>query len=1016
VNGDGHVRWRLLGPLGLRTAESWAGVGAPKLRALLAVLLVEPGRVVSIERLVDELWGEDPGPGVRKLVSQYVFRLRRLAADPDARVLVTEAPGYRLAITADEVDAGRFEALLAEGRAALRDQDAERAADLSARALSMWRGAALADVPRGPLVAAEASRLEELRVAAIELRIEAGLRCGQADDFVPELRRLIAADPLREPFWYQLMRVLDQGGRPAEALAAYARVREILADELGADPGPDLQELHRRILAGQPVPDAPARDDRGRAGAAVPRQLPAAVRHFVGRTRELAMLSGYLDAESGAEDGLVISAIAGSAGVGKTALAVHWAHQVADRFPDGQLYVNLRGYDPGAPMPAAEALAGFLRALGVPGRDIPAEADERAAQYRGLLAGRRVLVLLDNAASAEQVRPLLPASSPCVAVVTSRDALAGLVARDGARRLDLELLRPADAEELLTRLIGERAAADPEATARLAAQCARLPLALRVAAELAAAQPALALTELVGELADQQRRLDFLQADDDPRTAVRAVFSWSYRHLDAGAARTFRLAGLHPGPDFECYAAAALAGTGLAPAQRLLDLLTRAHLVQRTGPGRYSLHDLLGAYARELSAQAGGEDEQRAALTRLFDYYLHAAATAVDTLYPADHHRRPSVPEPGTPSAPVTDPAAARAWLDAERASLVAVAARAAASGWAGHATRLAVTLFRYLDTGGHYTEAVSIYSSAHQAARLTGNRGAEAEALASLGTVELRQGRYEQATGHGLLALAIFRETGDRSGEAQVLHNLGGVALLQGRWEQAADRFEQAAELCRQTGDRYGEARSLINTGIVALQRGRWQEASDHNRRALRLCRAVGDRSGEAYILNSLGIVERRKGRPDSAADYHQLALAIFRETGDRSGEAYALTGLGDVGQRADFHEQALVIFRETGDAAGQAKAFNGLGEALFGVGQPESARARHSDALDLAGEIGDKYEEARAHNGLGLAYHATGEPDQAQRHWRDALSLYADLGAPEADEVRDRAGRHAGQSRHAG
>jgi DNA-binding SARP family transcriptional activator len=612
-------KWRVLGPMRLRTPGGWVGVGAPKMRALLAVLLAEPGRVVSTERLVAELWGEHPGLRARKLVSQYVFRLRRLAGDPDGRVLVTEAPGYRLAMAAGEVDAGRFEGLVSAGREALRHDDAERAARSCAAALALWRGPALADVPHGPLVATEATRLEELRLTAVELRIEVALRAGQSEEFVPELRRLTAAEPLRERFWHQLMRALDQCGRPAEALAAYAQARKVLAEELGADPCPDLQRLHRRILTGHPVPAAGPRGVRGQAAATgpdpaarpAPRQLPPMVRPFVGRADQLRMLSGFLDVDSGAGAGLVASVIVGTAGVGKSALAVHWAHQVAGRFPDGQLYVNLHGCDACRPVQATDALAGFLRALGVAGPHIPAEAEERSAQYRSLLAGRRVLVLLDNAASVEQVRPLLPASSDCVAVVTSRDALAGLVARDGARRLGLGLLPLADAGELLATLIGDRAAADPEATAAMAMRCARLPLALRVAAEFAAARPAVPLARLAGELADQQRRLDAPQAGGDAWTAVRA---------------------------------AALPGPDLDHAQHLLTVLARAHLLQPIGPDRYGLHDLLRAYARELGAGEGGEDVNRDALTRLFDYHLRAAA-------------------------------AARAWLDAEPAGAPAPAA-----------------------------------------------------------------------------------------------------------------------------------------------------------------------------------------------------------------------------------------------------------------------------------------------------------------------------------------------------
>jgi hypothetical protein len=440
----------------------------------------------------------------------------------------------------------------------------------------------LADVPPGPLVSAEVSRLEELRLAAIELRIEASIADGSGSELVAELHRLTDSYPLRERFWQLLMRALDASGRPAEALAAYARAREVIADELGADPGPDLQRLHLRLLARENTvgaaavappaagqPEAASGQSRPAAESDYgPRELPGAVADFVGRTEELGRLFELLDqaALAGAGGAVVISAIGGTAGVGKTALALHWAHQAADRFPDGQLYVNLRGYDRDQPMTAGDALAGFLRTLGVAGSDIPADTGERATLYRSMLAGRRVLLILDNAAQDAQVRPLLPGAPGSMAVVTSRGTLAGLVARDGAHRLDLDLLPTADAVGLMRTLVGERAQVNPAAARTLVAQCARLPLALRVAADWAGPRPGSPLDELTAELADQQRRLDLLDATGDPMTAVRAVSSWSYQHLDEPAARMFRLLGVHPGPDISAAAAASLAG--LPPRRR----------------------------------------------------------------------------------------------------------------------------------------------------------------------------------------------------------------------------------------------------------------------------------------------------------------------------------------------------------------------------------------------------------------------------------------------------------------
>jgi tetratricopeptide (TPR) repeat protein/transcriptional regulator with XRE-family HTH domain len=743
--------------------------------------------------------------------------------------------------------------------------------------------------------------------------------------------------------------------------------------------------------------------------AAIPRQLPQAVRGFVGRAHELKALTELLGSREGVPGTVVISAIAGTAGVGKTALAVHWAHQIAEGFPDGQLFVNLRGYDPDQPMPAAHALAGFLRALGVPGRELPAEEDERAALYRSLLAGRQVLVVLDNAGSVGQVRPLLPGAPACTVVVTSRDALAGLVARDGAARLDLDLLPPDDAVGLLRALIGRRVDADPGAAAVLAARCCRLPLALRVAAELAASRPSVPLSELAAELADQQRRLDLLDAGGDPRTGVRVVFSWSYQHLDAETARAFRLLGLHPGPDLDPYAAAALTGSSLEQAYRVLDLLVRAHLIQPAGPGRFGLHDLLRGYALELTTVLDAEEERRAALTRLFDHYLHTAATAMDALYPGERHRRPAVPAPASPEPALTEPASVRAWLDTERACLVAAAAYAAGQGWPGHAIRLAATVFRHLEVAGHYPEIAAIQGHARDAARLTGDRVAEAEALQDLAIVDLLKGRYEQAEDQLRQVLELLGEAGSHSGKARVLGNLGIICFHQGQYRQAARHHEQALTLFRQAGDRFGEARALNNLGFANLLLGRYQQSAGFLRSAEALSRQTGDQAITAYSLINLGLIDLREGRCQQAVTHLEKALALSRETGNRTGHAHSLVNLGIADLRQGRHEQAagqlrraLALSRELGDRTLETEALNGLGDVFLATGRAARARSWHRAALSLATQIGARYDQACAHSGLARGYYATGATGRARRHWENALALYTSLGVPEADEVR--------------
>jgi tetratricopeptide (TPR) repeat protein/transcriptional regulator with XRE-family HTH domain len=751
----------------------------------------------------------------------------------------------------------------------------------------------------------------------------------------------------------------------------HPRTIRLLGETLGlsAKACDELIAAYRAGSRGGPVATSPQPAQlAGTAGIVVPRELPGLARHFVGREDELAALSALADQAPGRAPGpVVISAIGGTAGVGKTALALQWAHQMAGRFPDGQLYVNLRGYGPGEPVTAGEALTGFLRALGVPGPDIPAQTEQRAARYRSLLSGRRMLIIVDNACGAGQVRPLLPAEPGCVVLVTSRDTLAGLVARDGAQRLDLDLLPMADAVGLLRALIGGRVDAAPGAAAELAVRCSRLPLALRVAAEVATVYPARSLADLAGELEDQQQRLDVLDAGKDEDTAVRAVLSWSYRHLDISAARAFRLVGLHPGPDLDRYAAAALVGTTVERAGRLLDVLTRGYLIQPTRTGRHAMHDLLRGYARELADSHDGEQERQRALTRLFDYYLHSAATAMAVLRPAERMAldaaRPPRAQAAIASGPIGSPAAALTWLDTERACLLDAVEYMAENGWPGQASRMADVLLYYLDGRGHYAEAVILHGHGRRAAHKIADRTAEARALIGLGVVAIRQGRYQDATSHYQQALTLFRQAGDTSGVARAGCGLGIIHRLQGRYPQAVSRLQQALDLYRTQGDSAGAVLPLGNLGIVALRQGRYPQAADHLQQAVDLARQAGNLDGMADMLSELGAVALNQGQLRRAASLHRQARGVFRKTGNRTGEAHAL---------------------------------NGLGEALLAAGRPGDARAEYAAALGLASRIGLRNQQARAHRGLGRAWDTLGEPGQARRHWQEALAIFNDLGIP--------------------
>jgi DNA-binding SARP family transcriptional activator len=978
----------LLGPVAVHCGGVAMPVPRGRQRAVLAVLLLNAGRVMSVAEIAETLWGPAPPPSAPATVRNYMKRLRRALGDAGQARIVTRSPGYMIRVDPGELDVARFEVLLGAARNAARGGSWEAAADQARAALALWRGEPLADVESEALALREVPRLTELWLQAAELRIDAELRLGRHGEVIAELERLAAAHPLREHLHALMMLALYREGRQAEALAAYRRVRRVLVDELGAEPGAELRDLHRQILAAGPVLVAPESahlppGDARLAGArpvpVVPRELPGPVPQFVGRAAELAELTGMLERASAQRPRtLVISAIAGTAGVGKTALAMQWAHHVADRFPDGQLHVNLRGYDPGQPVPAAGALAGFLRSLGVAEKDIPADTAERAARYRSLLAGRRMLIVIDNATAAEQVRPLLPGSPSCVTVVTSRDALAGLVARDGARRLDLGPLPSAEAVDLLRALIGGRVDAEPDATVTLAGYCARLPLALRVMAERAAASPGVSLTELTSELADQQERLDLLDAAGDRLTAVRAVFSWSVRHLDDHAGRAFRLLGLHPGADFDAYAAAALTGATLQQAGRVLHRLARAHLIQPAGTGRYAMHDLLRAYAADQAAGPGREQEREAALARLFDHYVATAAIAAATLFRGDPDQ-PAVPQPAGPVPPLTSPAAALAWLDAERSTLVAVAAHAADHGWDGHAIGLAVTIFRYPDVG-YFTDAAAVHGHAHRAAARSGDRAAEAAVLTMLGAADAARGRLRQATSHLEQALALCRAAGDRIGEARALGSLGMVEFCRGRYQRSAGLHRQALAIYLEAANQAGQTRELHALGVVDLRQGRYEQAAGNLWRALEFFRAAGLRSGEAVVLGSLGELELRQGRYLQATSHLRQSLDLSREIGNRPCQAQALARLGLSELRQGRRQQAighlrrsLALHTQAGNSSGQAEALNGLGEAFLARSQAGEAGARHAAALALAIRSGDRREQARARNGLASACHAS-------------------------------------------
>jgi DNA-binding SARP family transcriptional activator/tetratricopeptide (TPR) repeat protein len=1055
-----RLEFRVLGPVEALHGGQRLDIGHPRQRAVLAVLLLDLNHVVSAQQLIDRVWGEDPPVTVRNVLYGYVAGLRTALVRAAAGncMLARRAGGYVLAADEDQLDLCWFRRLAVQARAADRDEDA---AQQLSEALALWRGEALTGLG-GPWLEGVRQALSRQRMDAVACANDIRLRQGEHAALAGELSELIARNPADERLAGQLILALYRSGRPGEALRWFERTRLRLADELGADAGPELQALHRQILAEDPALAFPGRV--GRQSELTPRELPADVEGFAGRAGQLAALDRLLAvpaSESGpvgragdstvrTKSTVVISALSGTAGVGKTALAIRWAHRAAERFPDGQLYVTLRGYDPAAPVPASEALAGFLRALGVASADIPPHTEERAARYRSLVAGRRILVVIDNARSAEQVRPLLPGTASCVTVVTSRDSLAGLVARDGAWRLELDLMPEPDAVGLLRELIGARVDEEPAAAALLAAQCARLPLALRLAAELAVSRPEVPLADLARQLADQRIRLDLLDAGGDSQSAVRAVFSWSYRQLTTDMARAFRQLGLHPGASVEPNAAAALLQTSPVTARRLLDQLARASLMQAAGPGRYGMHDLLRSYARELAASQDGEQESAAALARLVDYYLHAAAAAMDALLPGERSRRPELRPPALPAGVPADNAAALPWLDAEWFCLGAVIAEASARGWAGKATQLADTLSWYLLTSGHAPEALRIYDDVLHAAVRSADRASEAIMLARIGAVCSYQGRSRDAASHLQRALTIYRDIGDQAGQARALTGLGDIGprpkdgpdpvscyrraaaiyrrtgdlagqvtaltglacglTAQGLHQEAARQFHRALQLSHDFGQPEHRLHALCHLSLFEIQLGRYQQADAHLREYLALCRGTGNRNGEALALADLAWIDLEQDRLSRARQGNLRALAQCDEVGDHRIRIFVLANLGVTETRLGRHEeaaghqrQALELAQASHNRECEADALNGLGELCRATGHPDQAIRHHTRALDLASQLGYQPEQARAHEGLGHCHQASGDHQAAHRHWQQALTCYRTLGAPHAARVHD-------------
>jgi DNA-binding SARP family transcriptional activator/tetratricopeptide (TPR) repeat protein len=997
----GGVRYLILGPVKVLDGDR-AVVLTGRRRTVLGLLLANAGQVVSQDYLIDAVWDDAPPATARRQIQNDISALRRALADAGALdAIATDGDGYRILPRPGELDAQVFADLVTEALDLSGAGQPAAAAGKLRSALALWRGPALLGLS-GRGWDAAVVRLEEGRLAAAEDCFELELGLGKHRELVGEIAELVAAHPLRERLVGQLMLALHGSGRQPDALAAYDRLRARLADELGLSPGTSLQQLHTAILrndpAVAPVAEAPvAADGKATAPPATPAQLPADVPGFTGRADHLRLLDGLLAAAGDqAPNAVVISAIAGMAGVGKTTLAVHWGHRVRDHFPDGQLYVNLRGFAVDAPpVGPVEALAHLLRSLGEPAERIPSDVQTAAGRYRSLLADRRVLVVLDNAVNADQVRSLLPGSPGCLVLVTSRNRLTGLLARDGASSLTLDVLSPDEARGLLTAILGpDRLAAEPAATAELAEMCSHLPLALRVAAANLVSHPWPSVAAYVGALREGDR-LTALDVDGDEQAGVRRAFDLSYRTLDDEARRIFRLLGLVPGPDATAEAAAALAGAGVPHARRQLDRLVTAHLLNQPMLGRYTLHDLLRDYATERARDEESEADRRVAVRRLHDWYVHGADSAARVLY--GHAMRLPVPplDVQTPAV-VPDEAAALAWLDAERANLVAAIRHAAQHGPRSVAWLLADALRGYFWLGMHIVEWQTAARAALAAAEAEGDTRAAAAAQLSLGDSHFRQGTLESAIERYEAALPLAEQTGWFQCEVAANCGLGVIYRDSGRLRPAIEYLDRGFKLCRANAWRPGEAISLDHLGRAHLQLGRLADAHECCTRALAINREIGSRLGEATALGYLGDILHAQGRSDEAVERLSAALPLFQELGDRTNEAYALRVLAAVrceqdatAEAARLGHVALELARELGERRIEAEVLSTLGELAHRTGRHRDAVEHHARALRLARAAGARYPEAEALIGLATEHRCLGDGAEALRHARHALAI---------------------------
>ena len=1036
------MEFRVLGPTELWLAGRQRDLGPARERGVLAILLLTPGTIVPAETLIDRLWDAQPPAKARESLSVYVARLRaslRQALGDSVR-LAGRLSGYALDIDPEAVDLHQFRRLRRQADALVAGGDHDGAAQLLREADGLWRGQALAGI-RGDWMTRMRHSLEEERRAAMLRRVECDLELGRHADLVGELRGLLVQYPLDETLVGYQMEALYRCGRPGDALSLYRETRSLLVAEQGTEPGPALAELHQRMLRQDREPAVRAGTQR-RGEAAQRDTLPPEPQEFVGRSEELALLAG----EHG--DKPRVSVIEGMPGVGKTALAVRAARMVADHYPDGVFYLDLQAHDPGAPsLDSADALHRLLRMLGVPANQIPESIGERGALWRAQLSRRRAVVILDDAAQHDQVRPLLPAAGRNLVLITARRRLPDL---DGADVLTLDVLSPDEAVALFARIAGLGSGGDEDVLATAAALCGRLPLAIQLTAgRLAQAEPRpRSLADLVAELSRAPARIGDTSAASPE---VLAAFELSYRALEPHHQRFFRRIGVSPCARVSRQSAAALGGSTLAEADRALRALSDHHLLVEVDDGQFRLHDLIREFASVRAEEEDSGSERRQAVGRLLDFYVHAADTADRVLQPFRHRMPAPVKNPPKASPALTTTGTAAAWLESEWRNILQLAQYAGRHEWKRQCADLTHLLAAFVDISGYWDEAIAAHTLALRAARDLDDEARIARASLELSVASQQTGRHEATLSLAEDAAAIYRSLGDDRGLAEALDQIGLVNQRAARSREALAYFSESGTLYGGATDQHGKAVALSHAGIACWHLGRYPDAMDHLREALSLYRDVGDRRGEAKTLNNLGKMQLHCGYHRDALEsyerslrifgeiggaqnqailYHNIgsvyhykgsyekglgayrhALAIYRAIGDLPDEADVLNDIGAIYQTAECYDEALIhyeqarlIAEDIGNLAHQVMALRGIADVRRGSGHCAEASGTYAAALALARQIGDPYEEAKALEGIAETMLSTHRPHEARIAFRQALDIFERLGVPEAESARIR------------